>query len=240
MRTRPWAVPALVGVLGALGACGVVPDPPAPVPTSLVVPIATPSATTTSPDGFDRAHRVALRLRAVNCDGLATGSGFAIDEHTLVTARHVVDDARSVQVSTYDGHDIVTGTALVAADADLAIVRTKDALPAWAELADADPAIGDRVRVAGYPLGGPLTVATGHVTGTRSDPLDENSAPVLVADVPVEPGSSGSPVLDDDGKVAGVVYAKGTPDTTTYLVPVSTLRSMLDDEDALVPVPRCS
>ncbi|RHA41587.1 S1C family serine protease [Cellulomonas rhizosphaerae] len=241
MRVRPGArCSAALALAAVLAGCGVVPGPPPPVPTSVVPPVA--SATTAadvSPDGFDTAHRIALRLRAVDCDGLATGSGFAIDAHTLVTARHVVDESSSVQVSTYDGHDVVTTTAEIARDADLAIVRTRDALPVAPELADADPAVGDRVTVVGYPLGKELRVTTGHVTRARDDPLHENAAPVLATDAPVEPGSSGSPVLDDDGHVVGVVYAKGQDDTT-FFVPVSTLQSMLDDEDAFVPTPGCS
>ena len=237
MTTRRLAALALVA---ALAGCGVVPDAPAPVPTVLDVPVASPTGLSTSPDGFDAQHRIALRLRAVNCDGLATGSGFAVDEHTLVTARHVVDSSRSVQVSTYDGHEVLTRGALIATDADLAIVRTQDPLPTSAKLAEHDPMVGDRITVVGYPLGGALTVATGHVTDRLDDPLDENAVAVLVADASVEPGSSGSPVLDDEGHVAGVVYAKGTTDTATYFVPVSRLRSMLENEDALVPVPGCS
>ncbi|HWJ85617.1 MAG TPA: serine protease [Cellulomonas sp.] len=238
MRLR--AGVAALALVGPLAACGIVPDDPAAVPTSVVPPV--PAATTAaglSPDGFDAEHRIALRLRSVTCDGIATGSGFAIDEHTLVTARHVVDDATSVQVSTYDGHDVLTTTATIARDADLAVVTTVDALPVGATLAGSDPAVGDPVTVVGYPLGKALDVTTGHVTAGRDDPLRENAAPVLVTDAPVEAGSSGSPVLDDDGHVAGVVYAKGQDDTT-YFVPVSTLRSMLDDEDAFVPTPGCS
>lgn len=238
MRSRTGL--AGLALAGVLAACGVVPDPPPAVPTSVVPPMApATTAADVSPDGFDTAHRSALRLRAVDCDGLATGSGFAIDAHTLVTARHVVDESSSVQVSTYDGHEIVTTATEIARDADVAIVRTSDALPAAPELAVADPAVGDRVTVVGYPLGKALSTTTGHVTRGRDDPLHENAAPVLVTDAPVEPGSSGSPVLDDDGHVVGIVYAKGQDDTT-YFVPVSTLRAMLDDEDAFVPAPGCS
>ncbi|MDM7831987.1 S1 family peptidase [Cellulomonas edaphi] len=243
MRACEAAVRAalLGGALVVLVAgCGVVPGAPAPVPTSVVPPLASPSmAAARSGDGFDDEQRIALRLRAVSCDGLATGSGFAVDAHTLVTARHVVDDATSVQLSTYDGHDALATSVRVAAAADLAVVRTRDALPAASALAADDPEVGDDVTVVGYPLGRALDVTTGHVTAVLDDPLDENTGVVMIADATVEPGSSGSPVLDDEGHVAGVVYAKGRYGST-YFVPVSTLRSMLDDDDAFVPAPGCS
>ena len=62
---------------------------------------------------------------------------------------------------------------------------------------------------------------------------------VLVTDAAVEPGSSGSAALDADGRVIGVVYAKNAADQS-FLVPVSTLRTLLDDADAFVPAAGCS
>jgi hypothetical protein len=38
-----------------------------------------------SPDGFDAARRIAVRIRNVGCNSLSTGSGFAIDATTLST-----------------------------------------------------------------------------------------------------------------------------------------------------------
>ena len=95
------------------------------------------------------------------------------------------------------------------------------------------------MTVVGYPLGQALTVTTGprhsRATTTR---CNENLGEVLVTDAPVEPGSSGSAVLDADGRVVGVVYAKDA-DGTSFVVPVSTLRSMLDDEAAFAPAAPC-
>ena len=118
-------------------------------------------------------------------------------------------------------------------------MRTADALPAAPELAPADPAVGDLVTVVGYPLGRALTVTTGQVLASQTDPLNANLGAVLVTDAPVEHGSSGSAVLDSDGRVVGVVYAKDSSGHS-FVVPVSTLRSMLDDEAAFTPAEPCS
>ncbi len=79
------------------------------------------------------------------------------------------------------------------------------------------------MTVVGYPEGGRLTVTSGTVIGGTTDPLNENLGEVLVTDAAVEPGSSGSAVLDAGGRVVGVVYAKNTLDQS-FIVPVSTLR----------------
>lgn len=244
MTRRARAGAVLVGAVLALSAgCSMLPAMPAPVPTSVVpTDLPRPSPTSSgnlSPDGFDAAQRMAVRIRNIGCGTLSTGSGFALDDHTLVTNRHVVKDASTLQISTYDGRDLAASAASTANLADLAIVHTQDALPAAPELATADPAIGDAVTVVGYPLGKALTVTTGHVISSETDPLNENLGAVLVTDAPVEHGSSGSAVLDGDGRVVGVVYAKDA-NGHSFVVPVSTLRSMLDDGASFTPSAPCT
>lgn len=242
-RTRAAVAVAVLVACAAPTGCAALPAMPAPVPTS-VVPSRDPAAAPTSsgnlsPDGFDAAQRMAVRIRNIGCGSLSTGSGFAIDANTLVTNRHVVEDSATLQLSTYDGRDVAATAASTAGLADLAIVRTADPLPAAPELADADPVTGDAVTVVGYPLGQRLTITTGTVLGATTDPLNVNLGEVLVTDAPVEPGSSGSAALDADGRVIGVVYAKDEQGHS-FVVPVSTLRSMLDDESAFTAAPTCS
>jgi S1-C subfamily serine protease len=242
-RRRVTAAVAPLLLTALLAGCGVLPEMPGPTPAGFVpseVPRPEPTATgNLSPDGFDAAQRMAVRIRNVGCGSVSTGSGFAIDAQTLITNRHVVAESAELQLSTYDGRDIAATTASTAELADLAIVRTTDALPAVPELADADPAPGDTVSVVGYPQGGRLTVTSGTVIGGTTDPLNENLGEVLVTDAEVEPGSSGSAVLDAQGRVVGVVYAKNSLNQS-FIVPVSTLRTMLDDTGAFVDAPSCA
>jgi S1-C subfamily serine protease len=245
LRARRRLLAALSPVLAAtlLAGCDVIPQMPGPTPSGFVPSeVAQPAPTASgnlSPDGFDAAQRMAVRIRNVGCGSVSTGSGFAIDPQTLITNRHVVADSAELQLSTYDGRDIAATTASTADLADLAIVRTTDELPAVPELAEADPVPGDVVTVVGYPQGGRLTVTSGTVIGGTTDPLNENLGEVLVTDAEVEPGSSGSAVLDSEGRVVGVVYAKNSLNQS-FIVPVGTLRTMLEDTGAFVDAPSCS
>lgn len=219
-----------------------VPRMPGPVETDLVpsdAPRTDPAGSEgLSPDGFDAVQRMAVRIRNVGCSSLSTGSGFAVNATTLITNKHVVADSAELQVSTYDGRDIDVTAASTADLADLAVVRTAEELPTFPELAEADPVRGDAVTVVGYPQGGALTVTSGQVIGATTDPLNENLGEVLVTDAPVEPGSSGSAVLDAEGRVVGVVYAKSASGQS-FIVPVSTLQALLADDDAFVPSQGC-
>ena len=169
--SRRTSIGARAVALLLLAGCSALPVMPAPVPTS-VVPTDLPQQVPTSsgnlsPDGFDAAQRMAVRIRNIGCGTLATGSGFALDDHTLVTNKHVVADSSTLQVSTYDGRDLAAAAASSADLADLAIVRTEDALPTAPELAAADPAVGALVTVVGYPLGRALTVTPGRCSASR-------------------------------------------------------------------------
>lgn len=244
MRHRTAALPLAMALL--LAGCALVEDVPrmpGPAQTDFVpseLPKQTPSGSQyLSPDGFDAVQRMAVRIRNVGCGSLSTGSGFAIDATTLITNKHVVADSADLQVSTYDGRDVSVTASSTAAIADLAVVRTAEELPSSPELADADPVRGDPVTVVGYPLGGSLTVTEGQVIGTTTDPLNENLGEVLVTDAPVEPGSSGSAVLDAEGRVVGVVYAKSAAGQS-FIVPVSTLRALLADPSAFTPATTCT
>ena len=129
MSRRSVASAALV--VGLLAGCSALPEMPEPVP-SVVVPSIGPapapsSSGNLSPDGFDSAQRMAVRIRNIGCGALSTGSGFAIDDHTVITNKHVVADTSLLQVSTYDGRDLPADQASTAGLADLAIVRTSEA-----------------------------------------------------------------------------------------------------------------
>ncbi|WP_059390082.1 S1 family peptidase, partial [Arthrobacter sp. Hiyo1] len=175
--------------------------------------------------GFSKYEKAALRVRNIGCGGLSSGSGFAIADHVFVTNRHVVGGATVLQVSTYDGQDIRVNAVGAVIIADLAIVWTTEALPATIQLAQSNPPAGAKVSVVGYPLGGELTTTNGHILRYGPDPIGWSSLPMIYSDAPIEPGSSGSPVVNDGGLLVGVAYAGGGGQS--IFVPVETLAQVL-------------
>lgn len=243
MSTRRLVAPLLLLAL-ALGGCGIIPPlaPPSPAASKYIPSVAPqPSLNTNdlSADGITTTEKMAVRIRNIGCKNLSTGSGFAIDEHTLITNKHVVADASHVQVQTYDGKDVKVNAASAAAIADLALVRVADALPSFPPLAKSNPAIGDKISVVGYPNGGQLTVTKGEVLRLVHDPLNTNLGNVFLTSANVELGSSGSPALNEAGEVVGVVYAKMKKTSDSYLVPVETLNQILADANGFKTLPKC-
>src|SRR6185295_12898109 len=93
-----------------------------------------------------KAEEMVVRVRNVNCQGIAIGSGFALDPHTLLTNRHVLAGASQLEVSTWDGHDYQVSTAEVGALVDLGVATVQGALPR-AAYAYAEPVAGEGVTV---------------------------------------------------------------------------------------------
>jgi S1-C subfamily serine protease len=194
------------------------------------------------------AERMTLRVRNISCAGVATGSGFAIDEHTIITNRHVLQGAAVLELNTWDGAslDADVNEALTGRLVDIGVTRVSAELPAIAELGS-DPREGDRVTAVGYPLGGPLTLSAGRVTGYldgRTLPAEVAfPAKVLELSVRIKHGNSGGPLLDRRGRVVGVIFA-GQPGATAedfmkvaYAIPLSSVRELtaLGGQQAVVP-----
>ncbi|GAA1789318.1 hypothetical protein GCM10009712_40830 [Pseudarthrobacter sulfonivorans] len=234
-------VPTVVSTLLVLATagCAFAPVPPPLTGTTPTAPsaaarganpVVTPStAPTVTPAGFSDYERAALRVRNIGCGGVASGSGFAIADHVFITNRHVIGGASLLQVSTYDGHDIDVVATGAVTYADLAMVWTREKLPQTLTFAASNPVVGARVTAIGYPLGGPLTTTRGKVLSYAQDPIGWSSLPMMVNDAPIEHGSSGSPLIDDAGRLVGVVYAGGT---SQYAVPVDVLKAALANPSA--------
>lgn len=239
---RRWPVIVALATLVAAG-CGVLPElPPRPEPAEIgsgPAPTASPDDDEWEPGGFSRAERVAVRVRNVGCGGVSTGSGFALSPNQLVTNRHVVAGATTLQVSTFDGQDLLVDTAGAGLVADIAIVETRSALPAAVTLAEENPHVGDAIEVVGYPGGGRLTTTSGQVVAYEPDPLNSNAGEVIVTDAPAERGSSGSPLYNEDGDVVGVVYAATRDGRHSLAVPVETLNRLIDDAGFTDELPPC-
>ena len=174
MTTRAFLAATVVAT-ALLTGCSYLPDEPGPLPDDFrleasISPGDGPGAL--SPDGFNAAQRMTVRVRNVGCDFLATGTGFALDAQTLVTNRHVIENSRSLEVSTYDGR-VIDATAVASTTvADIAIVSVEDSLGAGFPIrAQEDPQEGDVITVVGYPSGGRLTTVSGVVLGPTNDPL---------------------------------------------------------------------
>lgn len=188
--------------------------------TSITIP-------TLTQDGFERrANLISMRVRNLSCQGVSTGSGWALDEHTLVTNRHVVAGADELEVEAGDGRSYTVRAAKAGVLGDIAFVEVAETLPVVADL-DRTIGDGDDVAAVGYPQGGPFTIAHGVVVdavdGTPFGVPDQ----VLRVSAKVQPGNSGGPLLDSRGRVVGVVYAIEIATGLGLAMPMTTVDNLV-------------
>jgi S1-C subfamily serine protease len=223
------AVLAGVGALLAIAACGVIPAPPPPLDTDFI-PDVSPTVDPLAPasDGFTTEQHLAVRLRVETCDGWATGSGWILSENQVVTNRHVIEEGTRIEVTTYDGRDYTVLSSQVAPVADLGLLTLDSVFTEVAEYEITGARYLDPLTIIGYPSGDQLTVEDGHYLGAGKDTVGGTEHLVWNLRAPVKPGSSGSAVFNDEGKVVAVVYA-GDDLETALAWPVVWLDRLIAD-----------
>jgi S1-C subfamily serine protease len=183
-----------------------------------------------------RAQQITVRIRSLGCEQLGLGSGFVLPGGVVVTNRHVLVQPLQVTVNTWDGISLAADVSGVAIDSDLAILQLESSAGLEvAELRSEPIDAGERIHAIGYPDGGPVTVSSGTVLGTVDGSLLGEPADVIRIDATIRQGNSGGPLLDDDGRVVGVVFALETERGTGLAVPVTTLLERIDSAELEVP-----
>jgi serine protease Do len=140
------------------------------------------------------------------------GTGFAITGNGyIVTNYHVVNGADSVYVQNAEGESFHTKVVYTEPQYDVAILQINDpafknlgAVPYSFKKAKSD--LGEAVYTLGYP-GDDIKFGPGAVTsgvGFRGDTTEYELF------IPVNPGNSGGPLLDEKGNIIGVINGKQT------------------------------
>lgn len=149
-------------------------------------------------------------VRAVGCAGdVRTGSAFVVDVGegpVVVTNRHVVEGTTSIGLRPLGGSTSIRATDLRLSDeADVAVLSLPGGATVPEPLTLAEPARpGDDVRVVGFPAALPFTTA-----GT----VAASDGGRVLLDLQVDPGASGSPVVNADDEVVAQVYARASDGT---------------------------
>lgn len=129
---------------------------------------------------------------------------------TVATAYHCVASGRTPEITWKDGQ--VWLGEVIARDAgrDLAVIRVAVDGRAWRPLRTGKPVVGEAVVALGHPYGtAPAGALEGTLRWSASRGIVSAVGPWLVqTDAALNPGNSGGPLLDMEGRVVGIVSRK--------------------------------
>ncbi len=152
-------------------------------------------------------------------DASSLGSGVVIDDAAdILTSLHVVDGASDIEVTFADGSKTTATIAASRPDEDIAVLQPAQAPQGVPPAVLGNPhaiSIGSEAFAVGNPFGLYGSMSSGIVSGLDRSFTVPGTGQVLTGliqvDAAVNPGNSGGPLLDRDGRVIGIVAALINP-----------------------------
>lgn len=165
--------------------------------------------------GVQAARPSIVKIEGAGCGGIVEGSGFVAAENEVITNAHVVAGVDNpVIVDTKGGHK--ARTVLFDPDLDIAVLRTSGLAGQPLKLVTTEVPDGTAAAIAGYPGGGGFTAGAAAVLdsfiarGRNIYNQGETMRNVYSVKGQIAEGNSGGPIIDKNGSVIGVIFAKST------------------------------
>ncbi|HET8987374.1 MAG TPA: MarP family serine protease [Humibacillus sp.] len=206
---------------------GLVPEP--------ITPVQDPDPGVARSAPVREAGRSVVKVTTVSasCQRGQEGTGWVLTPGRVVTNAHVV--AGSSEVRVEGGDQLLRGRVVVFdPERDLAVIDVPG-LPLPAISLGSQLERGASAAVPGFPLDGPYRVVSARVRSVLEARGRDiyGDQPVLreiySLATTVQPGNSGGPLLDANGRVVGVIFAKSLEDAGTgYALTLAEAKPVLE------------
>ncbi len=135
---------------------------------------------------------------------VSQGTGFIITEDGyVVTNAHVMENAQAASIITYDGETHIVKKIGSNSEMDIILLKI-DGDYEKLYLDDSDNAqVGEKVIAIGNPLGLQFSVSEGIVSAVHREGINGLSI-YIQTDAALNPGNSGGPLINKQGKVIGI------------------------------------
>ncbi len=155
-------------------------------------------------DDFSGVIENAIKSVVTIVTDISQGTGFLIHESGyVVTNAHVMENARSAGIYTYDGEMHQVWLIGKNSDMDIYLLKIQGTYPAL-ELGNSDKvSIGESVIAIGNPLGLQFSVTEGIISAIHREGSNGLKA-YFQTDAALNPGNSGGPLINKQGKAIGL------------------------------------
>lgn len=148
-----------------------------------------------------------VSVRAIKSKDVGFGSGVILSSDGYIMSNaHVIKDAGAFQIELYDRRRVTAKLIGVDNESDLAVLKIEanNLIPAtWGDSDSLE--VGSMVWAIGSPYEFNQTITSGILSGkNRRGDLHHSKQTLLQTDAAVNPGNSGGPLVDIQGKVIGI------------------------------------
>lgn len=159
---------------------------------------------------YEKINPAIVSIDANLSDGFSAGTGCIVRADGLIlTGTHVIEDAKNIDVTTYDGKVYKAKVAAtMGKKKDLALLKIEPKAPLKTiAFGNSDEVkVGQKVLAIGNPFGFAGTLTSGIVS--RIDYAKNR----IQTDAAINPGCSGGPLLNSHGEVIGISQSIYNPD----------------------------
>jgi serine protease Do len=183
----------------------------------------------------DEDENEGFRSQGSGSGVILTGDGF------IVTNNHVIEDAKDITVTTFDGHELKG--KLIGRDelTDLAVIKVEpkngiNLTPSFVGNSD-EVQVGEWVVAVGNPFGTLQSTITSGIVSAKGRGLSGrggyNVENYIQTDAAINPGNSGGGLFNLEGKLIGINTAIATRTGAFqgygFAIPVNLMRSVVED-----------
>jgi S1-C subfamily serine protease len=183
-----------------------------------------------------------LSVAAVlGADGKAIGAATLVAKDRLLTARHVVGNAKTLKVRFPVSSELEATVLAMDEATDLALLKVASGVRRPIAAASTVPPAGERIFLIGSPFGFADSLTAGILSNPSRDVSLSPTGPVLrgcyQTDASVSPGSSGGALLNKNGELLGIVNSLKNAGLG-FVVPIGHAQALLKGQAssrAMVP-----
>ncbi len=179
---------------------------------------------------FDKCRTAVVRIEGADRHGQLSGTGFFIDPNgTLYTSYTVGGEARDLFVTI--GKDRFPARRLVSdLRSGVAILKIDAETPFLPPGSSRALSVASPIIAVGYPMDLPLTPAFGTVGGFDLKYQGRYFATThLRANIPVQRGEGGAPVLNTRGEVIGILISRLDSGSASFVLPIEAAEKIRRD-----------